>query len=85
MDSVFAITGKDFVVMVADTAMAHSILKYKSDEDKIKVIGGKLLMGMSGQPCDRLHFGDLMERNIELSKFRNGMELEISEAANFIR
>lgn len=85
MDSVFAIVGKDFVVMCADSAMAHSILKYKTDEDKIKVIGGKLLMGMSGQACDRLQFGDLMERNIELNKFKNSLELEISESANFIR
>lgn len=86
MDSVFAIQGKDFVLMVADTTMASSILKYKSDEDKIKVIGNSLLLGMSGAACDRLQFGDYMERNIELSKFRNnGQELGISESANFIR
>jgi len=35
MDSVFGIAGKDWVIIVADTAVNRSIFSLKHDEDKI--------------------------------------------------
>lgn len=50
MDISFAITGKGYVILAADTTVAHSIIKVKQDEDKIKALGPHLLMAYSGEP-----------------------------------
>lgn len=50
MDVSFAITGKGYVILAADTTAAHSIIKVKLDEDKIKALGPHLLMAYSGEP-----------------------------------
>lgn len=50
MDVSFAITGKGYVILAADTTAAHSIIKVKLDEDKIKQLSPHLLMAYSGEP-----------------------------------
>lgn len=50
MDISFALTGKDYVIVAADTTAARSIVKMKVDEDKIKVLSPHLLMAFSGEP-----------------------------------
>ena len=50
MDVSFAITGKGYVLLAADTTASHSIVKVKLDEDKIKQLGPHLLMAYSGEP-----------------------------------
>lgn len=50
MDVSFALTGKGYVILAADTTAAHSIIKVKSDEDKIKELSPHLLMAYSGEP-----------------------------------
>lgn len=50
MDISFALTGKDYVIVAADTTAARSIVKMKVDEDKIKVLSPHLLMAYSGEP-----------------------------------
>jgi 20S proteasome alpha/beta subunit len=50
METSFAITGKGYVIVAADTTAARSIVKMKIDEDKIKVLGPHLLMAYSGEP-----------------------------------
>ena len=50
METSFAITGKGYVIVAADTTAARSIVKMKVDEDKIKVLGPHLLMAYSGEP-----------------------------------
>lgn len=50
MDVSFAITGKGYVILAADTTAAHSIIKVKLDEDKIKELSPHLLMAYSGEP-----------------------------------
>ena len=34
-DSLIGVKGKDFVLIAADMTSAYSILKFKSDEDKV--------------------------------------------------
>ena len=51
MDISFALTGKGYVIVAADTVAARSIVKMKVDEDKIKVLSPHLLMSYScGEP-----------------------------------
>ncbi len=50
MENLFAITGKGYVIVAADTTSARSIVKMKVDEDKIKVLSPHLLMAYSGEP-----------------------------------
>lgn len=49
MECSFAITGKDYVLIAADTTAARSIVKMKIDEDKIKTLSPHLLMAYSGE------------------------------------
>jgi len=48
METSFALTGKDYVIIAADTTAARSIVKMKTDEDKIKTLNPHLLMAYSG-------------------------------------
>lgn len=50
METSFAITGKGYVIVAADTTAARSIVKMKVDEDKIKALSPHLLMAYSGEP-----------------------------------
>jgi len=49
MECSFALTGKDYVIIAADTTAARSIVKMKIDEDKIKTLSPHLLMAYSGE------------------------------------
>jgi 20S proteasome alpha/beta subunit len=51
----FALTGKGYVIVAADTTAARSIVKMKTDEDKIKTLGPHLLMAFSGEPGTTLY------------------------------
>ena len=50
METSFAITGKGYLIMAADTTAVRSIVKMKVDEDKIKALSPHLLMAYSGEP-----------------------------------
>jgi 20S proteasome subunit beta 4 len=49
MECSFALTGKDYVLVAADTTASRSIVKMKVDEDKIKTLSPHLLMAYSGE------------------------------------
>ena len=42
-------------------------------------------MGLSGEAADRIQYGDFMQKNIHLYKYRNSQKLTTRETANFIR
>ncbi|KAJ4496538.1 putative multicatalytic endopeptidase complex chain PRE1 [Lentinula lateritia] len=50
METSFAITGKGYVIVASDTTAARSIVKMKTDDDKIKAVSPHLLMSYSGEP-----------------------------------
>ncbi|OCH90797.1 N-terminal nucleophile aminohydrolase [Obba rivulosa] len=85
MDVSFAITGKGYVIVAADTTAARSIVKMKTDEDKIKVLSPHLLMAYSGEPGDTVQFAEFVERNIRLYHIRNPHGLRPQSAASWIR
>lgn len=50
METSFALTGKGYVIVAADTTAARSIVKMKNDQDKVKEVSSHLLMAYSGEP-----------------------------------
>ncbi|KAJ8507939.1 hypothetical protein ONZ45_g6937 [Pleurotus djamor] len=85
METSFAITGKDYVIVASDTTAARSIVKMKIDEDKVKELGPHLLMAYSGEPGDTIQFAEFVERNIRLYHIRHNYSLSPSAAASWIR
>jgi 20S proteasome subunit beta 4 len=85
MECSFALTGKDYVIVAADTTAARSIVKMKIDEDKIKALSPHLLMAYSGEPGDTVQFAEYIERNIRLFQIRNLYALRPAAAASWIR
>ncbi|KAL0947909.1 hypothetical protein HGRIS_010543 [Hohenbuehelia grisea] len=85
METSFAITGKGYVIVAADTTAARSIVKMKTDEDKIKALGPHLLMAYSGEPGDTVQFAEYVERNIRLYQIRHHYSLRPSAAASWVR
>jgi len=85
MDISFALTGKGYVLVAADTTAARSIVKMKSDEDKIKALSPHLLMAFSGEPGDTVNFAEYVERNLRLYHIRHTHALRPASAASWIR
>ncbi|KAN0094822.1 Nucleophile aminohydrolase [Tylopilus felleus] len=50
METSFALIGKGYVIVAADTTAARSVVKMKDDLDKIKELSSHLLMAYSGEP-----------------------------------
>ncbi|KAH0831101.1 20S proteasome subunit [Lanmaoa asiatica] len=85
METSFALTGKGYVIVAADTTASRSIVKMKDDQDKIKELSSHLLMGYSGEPGDTIQFAEYVERNIRLYQICNLYPLRPSAAASWIR
>jgi len=85
MEVQIALTGKDFVIIAADTNAARSIVRMKSDEDKIKELSPALLMSFSGEPGDTIQFAEFVERNLRLHHIRYHHPLRPQSAASWIR
>ncbi|PSS34168.1 hypothetical protein PHLCEN_2v1785 [Hermanssonia centrifuga] len=85
MEVSFAMTGKGYVLLAADTTAVHSIIKVKTDVDKIKELSPHLLMAYSGEPGDTVQFAEYVERNIRLYQIRHTYPLRPPSAASWIR
>ncbi len=85
MDSLFALKGKDFVLIASETTVMNSIFKLKQNEDKSFDLDSNILLSLSGNIADRNNFGNFIKRNIQFFKFKNTKSLTVSEAAEFAR
>ena len=85
MDTTFGIAGKDWVIVVCDTAVNRSIFTLKHDEDKITDISQHKILGASGEQCERYQFTNYMQRNLALQEFRTGHELGVEATAQYMR
>jgi 20S proteasome subunit beta 4 len=83
-DNVVAFTGEDFVIFAADTAQGRSVVMMKNDEDKLFEMRNKII-GASGPAGDKSQFCSYIEKNINLYRYRTGIELSTTGAANFLR
>ncbi|KAJ3559644.1 hypothetical protein NM688_g215 [Phlebia brevispora] len=85
MEVSFALTGNGYVLLAADMSAVHSIIKVKTDVDKIKELSPHLLMSTSGEPGDTVQFAEYIERNLRLYHIRNIYPLQPPSAASWIR
>uniref|UniRef100_A0A7S4HGY4 Proteasome subunit beta n=1 Tax=Vannella robusta TaxID=1487602 RepID=A0A7S4HGY4_9EUKA len=84
-DTVIGIAGKDFVVMAADKSRARSIVIMVNEEDKIMNLERNKLLGASGSPGDCSQFCDLIQKNLNLHRFKTDVPLSTNAAAHFTR
>lgn len=85
MESLLALTGKDFALIAADTNSARSIVVMKRGEDKTRDLNRHTVMAFSGEPGDAVNFAEYIQRNISLYEIRNGIALSPDGLAHFIR
>ena len=85
MDTVFGIAGKEWVIVVCDTAVNRSIFSLKHDEDKITQLSDHKVLGTAGEQCERYSFANYIQRNLELQQFRTGVDLSLEGTANYMR
>lgn len=85
MDSCFGICGKDFVIVVTDTAVNRSIFNLKQQEDKITEINDFKVMASSGEASERDSFASYISANIRLQEFRTGFGMSVDATAEFTR
>eukprot|EP01086_Lenisia_limosa_P009831 TRINITY_DN33509_c0_g1_i1.p1 TRINITY_DN33509_c0_g1~~TRINITY_DN33509_c0_g1_i1.p1 ORF type:complete len:193 (+),score=28.62 TRINITY_DN33509_c0_g1_i1:160-738(+) len=85
MESLIGINGEGFSLIMADGSVTFSIIRLKQNEDKIREMNTHLLLGVVGNAGDRVHFTDLVEKEMSYYKFKNGMQLEPDGVANHIR
>ena len=66
MDTCFGIAGKDWVVIVTDSAVNRSIFTLKHNEDKIMSLNQYKIVGASGEQTERYQFTNYVQRNLQL-------------------
>lgn len=85
MDSLFAIKGKDFVLVISETTVINSIFKLKTKENKTYDLDSKILLALSGETADRTNFAHFIKGNVQFMKFKNTKSLTVKETAEFTR
>jgi 20S proteasome subunit beta 4 len=79
------ITGKDFVLTAADSTSARSIVVQKRGEDKSRILNNTNVLLFSGESGDTVQFAEYIQRNIQLYKIRNGIDLGTKAIASYTR
>jgi len=85
MDSLIALSGKDFVLMAADVTSARSIVIMKEDTDKIMELDEHKLLGFAGEQGDCAAFTEYIQKNVHLFALRSGITLDTHAVGNFTR
>ena len=85
MDTVFALRGEGFVLVVSDTGLAQSITQLAPDQRKTFELDDALLLALAGEQADRCLLGPMIERTARLLRMRHGRPLSTAEAAQLLR
>jgi 20S proteasome subunit beta 4 len=85
MEVLLGITGKDFVLTCSDAVAARSIVLMKVGEDKSRELNSHSLLLYSGESGDTVQFAEYIQKNIQLSTIRHGVELSPTAVAHFVR
>ncbi|KAK9811836.1 hypothetical protein WJX72_010995 [[Myrmecia] bisecta] len=85
MEYLMGMRCNDFVMLACDTTAVQQIITIKHDEDKLIPIDSHKLMGVAGEPGDRVQFSEFILANIRLYAARNNRELSTSATAHFTR
>lgn len=85
MDVVIGLTGKDYVMVLTDTATNRSIFNLKRDDNKIAMLDDHKVLACGGEPSSRTAFTEYISKNFALTTLKTGLELSNHAAAHFIR
>eukprot|EP00798_Chlamydomonas_sp_ICE-L_P006401 gene6401-3015_t len=87
MDYYIGLVGKKnrFVMVCCDAQAVHSVIRIKSDEDKIVPIDSHKVFCISGEAGDRVNFTEFVIANTKLYALRNESTLSTKAVANFTR
>ena len=86
MDSIFGVTGKDWVILAADSSCISSgVIVMKSDEDRLYPIGDDKILACQGKDPDRVRFCEFIQRNMALSSLRDPHKHTAHSVACFVR
>ena len=86
MDCVFAVQGKDFILLAGDRAsVSNSIIKLQDTDHKLYKLTDNQVIACVGEAYDKKDFPKYIKANMELYFFQNGQRLTTEEAAAYIR
>ena len=85
MDCIIGFTGGGYTMIAADQNAGRSIMIFQQDLDKIMPLDSHKLLGVAGDPADCVAEPQYLQKNIELNRLRNGVQLSTHAAANYIR
>ncbi|KAL0233730.1 hypothetical protein PCE1_002237 [Barthelona sp. PCE] len=85
MESLIAFTGTDFVLCLGSTGRARGIMMLVNDQDKLHEVHGNIIALTDDGSGDGAQFLEYIKANINLTTFRNSLELSTHETSNFIR
>ena len=86
MDCVFAVQGKDYILLAGDRAsVSNSIIKLQDTDHKLFKLTDNQVIACVGEAYDKKDFPKYIKANMELYFFQNGQRLTTEEAAAYIR
>jgi 20S proteasome subunit beta 4 len=85
MDCVFAIQGRDYVLIASDRAVSRSIVKIQDSDDKLTKLSNTQILGAAGEVADRKSFSKLILGELEYYHYKYNTRLDTDEVANFTR
>ncbi len=74
-----------FVLLAADCSSVRSILVYKHDEEKIRVLDSHKLVASAGPQADCVQFVEYVQRNVALNEFRSGLKMSTHAVTSYVR
>ncbi len=86
MDCIFAVQGKDYILLAGDRAsVSNSIIKLQDTDHKLFKLTDNQVIACVGEAYDKKDFPKYIKANMELYFFQNGQRLTTEEAAAYIR
>eukprot|EP00730_Choanoeca_flexa_P018515 TRINITY_DN9003_c0_g1_i3.p1 TRINITY_DN9003_c0_g1~~TRINITY_DN9003_c0_g1_i3.p1 ORF type:complete len:210 (+),score=38.52 TRINITY_DN9003_c0_g1_i3:215-844(+) len=85
MDFLIGLVGKDFTLVASDTSQVRSVIRMKSDLDKMITVSEKNILLLAGPVGDCNNFGDYIQKNLKLNAMRNGFAQSPHASAHYIR
>ena len=86
MDCVFAVQGKDYILLAGDRAsVSNSIIKLQDTDHKLFKLNDNQVIACVGESYDKKDFPKYIKANLDLYFFQNGQRLTTEEAAAYIR
>ena len=86
MDCIFAVQGKDYILLAGDRAsVSNSIIKLQDTDHKLFKLNDNQVIACVGESYDKKDFPKYIKANLDLYFFQNGQRLTTEEAAAYIR